>query len=86
MPAPLRLSFLVMGLAALTACLPTADAPVPNPDRYAPTDAPVPFAVLQLVPRGITAPDIRVWENCYAYAFDGAIYPVLNPRGGQYCI
>ena len=71
----------------LTACaLPTSDSPVPDPQAYAPTDAPVPFAVRQLLPDGITEADVRVAENCYAYAFDGRIWPVLIPRGTQYCL
>ncbi|MGB3408232.1 MAG: hypothetical protein WBA67_12140 [Jannaschia sp.] len=70
----------------LAACLPTAQAPVENPTRYVPTDAPVPFAVSRLLPRGVTQQDVRVWDNCYAYAYNGAIYPVLIPRGTQYCL
>lgn len=85
-PSLFRAAALIVAISALSACLPTADAPVTNPDRYGPTDAPIPFAVLRLVPRGVTEPDIRVWENCYAYAFNGTIYPVLNPTGSQYCI
>ncbi|CUH39717.1 hypothetical protein JSE7799_02445 [Jannaschia seosinensis] len=70
----------------LTACLPTSDAPVPDPQAYARIDAPVPFAVRRLLPQGITEADVRVADNCYAYAYDGQIWPVLIPRGTQYCL
>ncbi|MCK0167451.1 hypothetical protein MWU52_07825 [Jannaschia sp. S6380] len=78
----LALSVAVM----LAACVPAANAPVPDPQAYAPTDAPVPFAVSRLLPRGVTAADVRVADNCYGYAYQGAIYPVLIPRGSQYCL
>ena len=81
----MRASLLLAPLA-LAACLPTAQAPVENPARYIETDAPIPFAVMRLVPKGTTERDIRVWENCYAYQFNGQIYPVLIPRGTQYCL
>ncbi|SFI57768.1 hypothetical protein [Jannaschia pohangensis] len=71
---------------ALAACLPTADGPVSDPQTYVVTDAPIPFAVTRLLPRGITAQDVRVADNCYGYQYQGQIYPVLIPRGTQYCL
>ncbi len=72
---------------ALAACgLPTAQGPVSDPQAYTVTDAPVPFAVGRLLPRSVTARDVRVADNCYGYAYQGRIYPVLIPRGTQYCL
>lgn len=71
---------------ALAGCVPAANAPVGDPQTYASTDAPIPFAVQRLLPRGVTAADVRVADNCYGYVYQGAIYPVLIPRGTQYCI
>lgn len=74
-------------LLALSACaLPTAGGPVPDPQGYATTDAPIPFAVTRLLPRGVNTQDVRVADNCYGYAFQGQIFPVLIPRGTQYCL
>ncbi|MFO6465392.1 hypothetical protein ACK8OR_13435 [Jannaschia sp. KMU-145] len=75
-----------LALVTLAACLPTAQTPVPDPQTYGPTSAPVPFAVSRLLPRGVTAQDVRVADNCYGYAYQGLIYPVLIPRGTQYCL
>lgn len=70
----------------LAACVPRASAPVTVPTAYVVTDAPIPFAVTRLLPRGVTVRDVRVNENCYGYAYQGRIYPVLIPRGTQYCL
>lgn len=61
-------------------------APVPDPQAYLASPAPVPNAVRLLLPRGVTAADVRVAGNCYGYVYGGAIYPVLIPRGTQYCL
>ena len=79
-----RLAALSLLLAACAIQAPPA--PVPDPQAYAATDAPVPNAVRLLLPRGVTAADVRVSDNCYGYAFRGAVYPVLIPRGTQYCL
>ena len=71
---------------ALSACLPRAAGPVADPQAYAPAETVIPFAVIRLLPRGVSAADVRVADNCYGYAYQGAVYPVLNPRGTQYCI
>jgi hypothetical protein len=76
----------LLPLLALAACVPAATAPVADPQDYVITDAPIPFAVTRLLPRGITERDVRVADNCYGYVYQGAIYPVLIPRGTQYCI
>ncbi|CTQ32092.1 hypothetical protein [Jannaschia rubra] len=81
----MKRSLLILPLLAACA-LPTANGPVPDPQAYAITDAPIPFAVGRLLPRGITERDVRVAENCYGYAYQGQIYPVLIPRGTQYCL
>jgi len=74
-------------LALLAACTaPQRPPPVDRPDLYAATDAPIPFAVRQLLPRGVIASDVRVRDNCYGYAAGGTVYPVIVPRSGQYCI
>ena len=73
-------------LLLLAACAPSPSGPVSDPQDYAITEAPVPFAVRQLLPRGVVDRDVRVADNCYGYVFQGRIYPVLNPRGTQYCI
>ncbi|WGH77888.1 hypothetical protein [Jannaschia ovalis] len=70
----------------LLACVPAASGPVPDPQDYRVSDAPVPFAVQRLLPRGVGVADVRVADNCYGYAYQGVIYPVLIPRGTQYCI
>ena len=70
----------------LAACIPAANGPVPDPQTYAITTAPVPFAVSRLLPRGVTARDVRISDNCYGYVYQGAVYPVLIPRGTQYCL
>ncbi|TFL16917.1 hypothetical protein [Jannaschia formosa] len=75
---------LVLLLAACTT--PQRPPPVDRPDLYVTTDAPVPFAVRQLLPRGVIPSDVRVRDNCYGYAAGGTVYPVLVPRSGQYCI
>ena len=63
-----------------------AARPVPDPQAYVASGAPVPNAVRLLLPRGVGAADVRLADNCYGYAFRGAIYPVLIPRGTQYCL
>ncbi|MDB2407799.1 hypothetical protein N9W17_04660 [Jannaschia sp.] len=73
-------------LLLLAACTPPPTNPVDRADLYTATDAPIPFAVRQLLPRGVLVSDVRVRSNCYGYAAGGTVYPVLNPRGGQYCI
>tara|TARA_R110000850_G_scaffold2316_7_gene11415 strand:+ start:183 stop:425 length:243 start_codon:yes stop_codon:yes gene_type:complete len=74
-------------LFVLSACaLPTANGPVPDPQAYGVSTAPVPFAVNRLLPRGVTVQDVRVADNCYGYQYQGQIYPVLIPRGTQYCL
>ncbi len=71
----------------LAACATQAPpAPVPDPQAYVASAAPVPNAVRLLLPRGVGAADVRLADNCYGYAFRGAIYPVLIPRGTQYCL
>ncbi|MEM8850706.1 MAG: hypothetical protein AAGE03_11820 [Pseudomonadota bacterium] len=70
----------------LAACVAQPANPVSNPGDYVPTSAPVPFAVQRLLPRGVTATDVLVEQNCYGYEFDGAVYPVIIPRGTQYCL
>ena len=70
---------------ALAACA-TPPLPVDRPDLYVPPDAPVPAAVRALLPRGVAADAVRVRANCYGYALNGTVYPVLVPRSGQYCI
>ncbi|WP_179381461.1 hypothetical protein [Jannaschia marina] len=78
---------LALGLAVLAGCtVPVPGGPVPDPQTYSTTDAPIPFAVTRLLPRGVTAQDVRVADNCYGYVFEGQIYPVLIPRGTQYCL
>jgi hypothetical protein len=82
-----RLALLPLLPLLLVACAtPDRGAPVDRPDLYVPTDAPVPLAVRSLLPRGVIPSDVRVRENCYGYAAGGTVYPVRNPRGGQYCI
>ncbi len=82
-----QLRRLALGLLlVLVACVPAADGPVPDPETYSVSNAPVPFAVTRLLPRGVTAADVRVADNCYGYEFQGAIFPVLIPRGTQYCL
>jgi hypothetical protein len=76
----------LLALPFLAACVPTAADPVTDPQAYAPTSAPIPFAVRQILPRGVTVADIRVADNCYGYVWQGRIYPLLIPRGSQYCI
>ncbi len=66
--------------------MPRASAPVSDPTAYVITDAPVPFAVTRLLPRGVVVRDVRVDQNCYGYTYQGTIYPVLIPRGTQYCL
>ncbi|GIT90709.1 hypothetical protein JANAI62_11640 [Jannaschia pagri] len=79
--------FLLVGaLIALAACAQSLRNPVADPDRYVTTDAPIPFAVRQLLPSGVLPSDVRVWENCYGFVAGGTVYPVLNPAGTQYCI
>ena len=73
-------------LLTLSACIPRASGPVPDPQAYAPTQTVIPFAVMRLLPRGVPATDVRVADNCYGYVYLGTVYPVLNPRGTQYCI
>ena len=70
----------------LAGCIQTPPLPVTDPQSYAITQAPVPLAVRQLLPRGVTVRDVRVAANCYGYTLRGTIYPVLVPRGSQYCI
>ncbi|MEM8825223.1 MAG: hypothetical protein AAGF30_16570 [Pseudomonadota bacterium] len=70
----------------LAACARAPVAPVTDPASYVPTDAPVPFAVQALLPQGVTPEDVRVANNCYGYVFNGLVYPVLIPRGTQYCL
>ena len=71
----------------LAACAVQAPpAPVPDPQAYAATDAPVPNAVRLLLPRGVSVADVRVAGNCYGYVYGGTVYPVLIPRGTQYCL
>ncbi|CTQ48773.1 hypothetical protein [Jannaschia donghaensis] len=71
----------------ITACaLPTANGPVPDPQTYAVTEAPIPFAVTRLLPRGVNTQDVRVADNCYGYEYQGQVFPVLIPRGTQYCL
>jgi hypothetical protein len=79
-------TYLLLVAVALSACTYRLASPVPDPQSYVQTAAPVPFAVLRLLPRGITAADVRVADNCYGYAAAGAVYPVLIPRGTQYCL
>ncbi len=82
----MNIRFVAIVALALSACAPSPSGPVPDPQDYAITEAPVPFAVRQLLPRGVVDRDVRVADNCYGYVFQGRIYPVLNPRGTQYCI
>ena len=78
---------LLLAPLALSACAaPTVGTPVADPQAYVVTDAPVPFAVSTLLPRGVFARDVRVADNCYGYAWQGQVYPVLLPRGTQYCL
>lgn len=70
----------------LAGCLPPPPSPVPDPQAYAPTNVPVPFAVTSLLPRGVTSADVRVAANCYGYMFEGRVFPVLIPGGTQYCL
>jgi hypothetical protein len=77
---------LILALALSACTLPTAGGPVPDPQAYAITEAPVPFAVQRLLPRSVTVRDVRVADNCYGYVYRGQIYPVLIPRGTQYCL
>lgn len=84
-----RRSFIATATCAtllLAACVPRAGGPVADPLAYRVTDAPIPFAVSRLLPRGITARDVRVADNCYGYDYLGQVYPVLIPRGTQYCL
>ena len=72
---------------ALAACsVPPPSAPVTDPQSYRVSDAPIPFAVTRLLPRGVYTQDVRVADNCYGYAYRNTIYPVLIPRGTQYCL
>ncbi|WP_371157279.1 hypothetical protein [Jannaschia sp. 2305UL9-9] len=83
-----RVALLCIGLSVLMAagCAASLRNPVASPELYLQTDAPVPFAVRSLLPRGVIESDVRVRDNCYGYASGGVVYPVLNPRGTQYCI
>jgi hypothetical protein len=83
----MRLSPLLPLLLVLAACSPPdRGTPVDRPDLYVQSDAPIPLAVRTLLPRGVIPSDVRVRENCYGYAAGGTVYPIRNPRGGQYCI
>lgn len=59
---------------------------MPDPQAYVAGTAPVPNVVRLLLPRGVTSADVRVADNCYGYVYAGAVYPVLIPRGSQYCL
>lgn len=80
------LRLMIVTTLALSGCAASLRNPVADPERYIQSDAPVPFAVRQLLPRGVIEADVRLRENCYGYDSGGTIYPVLNPRGSQYCI
>ena len=69
--------------------LTAACAPPPqplDPAGYVPLDHTLPLAARALLPRGIPPGAARVRDNCYGYVFDGQLYPVRRPGGGQYCI
>jgi hypothetical protein len=82
---PITRGLAILGCGVLAACT-APPLPVERPDLYVAIDAPVPGAVRALLPRGITPADVRVRDNCYGYAANGTVFPVLVPRGGQYCI
>lgn len=86
MPLTRRLLSALPFLALAACTVPTPNGPVPDPQAYVALDAPVPFAVKALLPRGVVEADVRVADNCYGYAYRGQIYPVLIPRGTQYCL
>lgn len=70
---------------ALAACAAPPAQPV-DPAGYVAVDYALPLAVTALLPRGVTAADVRENDGCYAYAFGRALYPVRRPDGGQYCL
>ena len=84
--SPMKRFLLLPLLLAACSIAPKASGPVPDPQAYIQTDAPVPFAVSRLLPRGVGAQNVRVADNCYGYEYQGQIYPVLIPRGTQYCL
>ena len=57
-----------------------------DPAGYVPIDYPLPLAIDALLPRGVAQADVRERSGCYAYVFQGTLYPVRRPDGGQYCI
>ncbi|KIT16937.1 hypothetical protein [Jannaschia aquimarina] len=75
----------VVAIGALAACTAPPAQPV-DPAGYVTPDYAVPFAIRALLPRGITAADVRERDGCYAYSLRGTLYPVQRPDGGQYCI
>ncbi|WP_308917930.1 hypothetical protein [Jannaschia sp. LMIT008] len=79
-----RAATALLAALALAACAPPPAAL--DPAGFAPLDHTPPLAARALLPRGVTADDMRIRRNCYAYAFRGALYPVRRPDGGQYCI
>lgn len=76
----------LLGAALLTsACTPPPAQPV-DPAGYAPLDYDPPLAIRALLPRGVAPDALRERDGCYAYAFEGRLYPVRRPDGGPYCI
>lgn len=78
-----------MLLALLPALFLAACAPPPqslDPAGYAPLDHQLPLAARFLLPRGIPPGSARFRENCYAYEYNGTLYPIRRPGGAQYCI
>ena len=71
--------------AALAGCVAPPAAPL-DPAGYVPVDHALPLAIRALLPRGVGPGDVRERSGCYAYAFDGRLFPVRRPDGGQYCI
>jgi len=69
----------------LAACVPPPSGPL-DPAGYVPIDYPLPLAIDALLPRGVAQADVRERSGCYAYVFQGTLYPVRRPDGGQYCI
>lgn len=78
-----RLSILPLLLAA---CAPPPPAQPIDGAGYVAIDYALPFALERLLPAGIPASDVRERSGCYGYLFEGALYPVRRPDGGQYCL
>ncbi|MEL6586134.1 MAG: hypothetical protein AAFY65_14170 [Pseudomonadota bacterium] len=76
---------LAVAALALAACSQPPAQPL-SPVGYVPLDHDLPFAARTLLPRAVTLADVRENNGCYAYLFEGLLYPIRRPDGGQYCV